>query len=111
MTEHENAEQIGRLAEEYSHTRGKLNHVSEKLNHFYISCQAIGNQQVFQILRVENGKLLFNSPPGYPPNQVKNLEGLLNHSQLIEVIEEKQRLANELESLAERLRALAPHLL
>jgi len=95
------------LVEEYSDLRGKLNHVIEKLNRFQSSCQVIMNPQTFQSLRVEHGKLVFNK---YQPQVQGNLEGLLDHSQLKEVIEEKQRLTDEVKALRDRLTAVAPHL-
>jgi hypothetical protein len=107
MTEHEKDQQIGKLAEEYSDARGKLNHVTEKLARFQSACQIIVNPQSFQSLRVEEGKLVFNKPPTQPTG---NLDGLLDHSQLKEVIEEKQRLAGEVQRLRQRLVGLTPHL-
>jgi len=95
------------LVEEYSHARGKLNHVIEKMSRFQASCQIISNAQSFQGLRAEDGKVVFTRSQAQPH---ANLEGLLDHSQLKETLEEKQRLAGEVQSLRERLSALAPHL-
>lgn len=111
MTEHEKAQQIGELAEQYSHVRGQLNHVTEKLAKAQIAAQLLGNQQVFQSLRVEKGALLFNNSNNYQPQPRPSLDGLVGHTELIKIVEEKQRLTAELQGLAERLRALAPHLL
>ena len=112
MTENEKAEQIGRLAEEYSRVRGKLNHIIEKLNHLQSLYSILSNPQTFQSLRIENGKLLLTPNPAFPyGQQAPNLDGLLDHPQLLEIVEEECNLTKELESLTGRLKALAPHLL
>jgi len=107
MTEHEKDQQIGKLVEEYSHAKGKLNHVIEKLNQFQASCAIMANAQSFQSLRVQDGKLSFNR---FAPQPHGSLDGLLNHSQLTEVVEEKYRFTEEVKSLRDRLVAVAPHL-
>ena len=95
MTENEKAEQIGKLAEEYSHARGKLNHVQEKLNRMQSDMQALNNPQAFQSLRVENGEIKYNPFPAQYNQPVSKLEGLLDHKQLFEILEEKQRLTKD----------------
>lgn len=107
MSENEKLEQIGRLAEEYSHLKGQLNHVVEKLNHAQACYQVLSNPGTFQGLRAQNGKLIIPQQYGVPP---KDMGGLLNHSQLVEVLEEKERLSKEIQAVTERLRAVAPHL-
>jgi len=109
MTENEKAEQIGKLAEHYSHLRGELNHVIQKLNNTQTAYQALGNPMAFQSLRVENGKIFYTSQQYGQP--VPSIDGLLAHQQLKEIIEEKQRLTKELEVIGQQLKALAPHLL
>ena len=112
MSENEKAEQIGKLAEEYSAARGHLNHVQERLTRFWSEIVPLANQQIFQTLRVDDGVIKFNPAPPYQRQTAhSSLEGLLDHKQLKEVLEEKQRLAEEISKLAERLKALAPHLL
>jgi hypothetical protein len=113
MSEHEKYEQVGRLAEEVSHAKGKLAHVNEKLNRAQLSYAYAGHQQVFPLLKTNGGSLVVpnvqNFRPGtQPPN---TLEGLLSHHELIQVLEEKERLTAELAGLTARLKELAPHLL
>jgi hypothetical protein len=47
MREREKAEQIGELAEKYSHTHGKLNHIEEKLRRFQGCLQMLNNPPLF----------------------------------------------------------------
>jgi hypothetical protein len=77
MSEHEKFEQVGRLAEEYSHLKGQLNLVTP--NHGYANSA--------------------------------NPEFLLGHHELLEAFRERERLTGEVNEVAARLKALAPHLL
>ena len=108
MTENEKLEQIGRAAEEYSHLKGRLNHVNEKLTQAQAAYQFLGQIQNFQNLRVQDGRLVNPAQYGAPP---QSLEGLLNTCELVEVLTEQQRLSAELANSGTRLKALAPHLL
>jgi hypothetical protein len=111
MSEHEKYEQVGRLAEEYSELKGHLAHVQEKLSlaqQDYVAASQ-GPQGVTG-LRVMNGKLVAGPSP-QSGNRQRDLEHLLNSHQLIEVLEERNRLQKEIAEKAARLKALAPHLL
>jgi hypothetical protein len=46
-----------------------------------------------------------------PSSERKTLEGLLNYQELMEDLKHRDDLTGELGKIAERLRALAPHLL
>jgi len=107
MSEQEKREQIGKLAEEYSEVKGKLNHLAEKLSRAQSDYQILGQAQNFNNLRVDGGKLVFQAAPS---NQ-RVLENLLNSNQLVELLTERDRLNGELREISERLKALAPHLL
>jgi hypothetical protein len=111
MSEQEKYEQVGRLAEEVSHIKGKLAHLNEKLTRAQMGYQFLGNPGMFSQLRVEDGKLAL--PPNYVQrNQQQNqLDGLLSTHELIQVLEEKERLTAEFNDVAARLKTLAPHLL
>jgi hypothetical protein len=107
MSEKEKLEQIGEAVEVYSRLRGELSHITEKMTKTQQS-YAFANQQ-FATLRVENGKLILQ--PSGNPNQPRDLEGLLNAHELVDLITERNRLNSELAEATARLRALAPHLL
>ncbi len=112
MSEEEKYEQVGRAAEHYSHLKGELNHVQEKLNRAFMEMQFLVQQnQIFQTLKAEGGKVTYVPPPQLRGQALHSFEGLLNHHELVHVLEEKQRLAAELHEATERLKALAPHLL
>jgi hypothetical protein len=110
MSEDEKAEQIGKLAVEYSEARGKLNHINEKLNRAHAAYMVLGVRQSFDRLRVIDGVLSAPTPPNFnaTPSRV---DGLLGTEQLIHVVEERDQCSSELDRLTERLRAVAPHLL
>ena len=79
MSENEKAEQIGKLAEEYSAARGHLNHVQERLTRFWSEIVPLANQQIFQTLRVDDGVIKFNPAPPYQRQTAhSSLEGLLD---------------------------------
>src|ERR1700731_3034029 len=109
MSEHEKYEQVGRLAEEISHAKGKLAHVNEKLTRAQgdYAYASMSNSQVFQQLKAHEGKLIV--PMTHPNQPPRTLEGLLGTHELIHVLEEKQRLTVELNGLTSRLKELAPH--
>jgi hypothetical protein len=48
---------------------------------------------------------------GRAPGQPTQLEALLNEHELIEVLEKRQRITEELNAATARLRGLVPHLL
>jgi hypothetical protein len=108
MSEHEKRDQIGHLAEECSHVRGKLNHIMEKLNRVQAACNLLNAPQVFQNLRAHEGRLQINQPQYQ--QQWQNIEGLIGYKELVELVQEKQHLTHELETLKQRLQNLAPHL-
>jgi hypothetical protein len=110
MSEHEKREQIGKLAEEYSELKGKLGHVQERLLRSQQAYLMVGNQNAFANLKVQDGKLLTTGNPSNPA-MVRPVEGLLGEQQLIEILEERNKLTFELAELAVRLKALTPHLL
>jgi len=108
MSEQEKREQIGEAVEVYSRLKGELNHINEKLAHaqqdYAVASQVFGN------LHVDNGKLIV-PPQAYQAQSARSLEGLLNYTQLVELLTERDRLNAELGGAAARLKALAPHLL
>ena len=107
MSEQEKYVQVGRLAEEYGHIKGKLSHVQEKLNRAGIAYTTV--TQNFPNLTVVAGRLHKPNSP-YPSSQ-DALDHLLSSSELVDVLEEKNRLSKELSQAADRLKAVAPHLL
>jgi len=62
MSEHEKYEQVGRLAEEYSEVKGKLNHIQEKLMRSQQVYQQLANVNFFNSLRIVDGVLQYIIP-------------------------------------------------
>lgn len=110
MSEHEKLEQIGRLAEEVSRIKGELNQVSEKINRASAAYIRLAQSPMAVNWSVQNGQLHI-PPANQYPAQNADFDALLNKHQLIEVIEHRQRLTQELNAASQRLRGLAPHLL
>lgn len=106
MSEEEKEAQVGKLALEYSEVKGRLNHVEEKLNSFFVDAQTIvqtsgGNGLQLQVV---DGKPALAIQPG------KFLTGLIGSKELVEILEERDRLKIKVAQLTERVRSVAPHL-
>jgi hypothetical protein len=111
MTEHEKLQQIGGVAEEVSELKAGLNHITEKLTRAFTAYQLLTQGQSPNNWRVEGGKVIVPSMAGRAPGQPTQLEALLNEHELIEVLEKRQRITEELNAATARLRGLVPHLL
>ena len=108
MTEHEKLQQIGGLAEEVSELRAGLNHINEKLNRALHAYTAMTQGQNITNWRVEGGNLIVPQRPQLPPGLP---EALLNAHELIEVLEKKKHITEQLDAATARLKGLVPHLL
>jgi len=108
MSDDEKFAQIGRAAEDYSSLKGQVNQVRERIGHALSDYQLV--VQVFQNLRAESGKLVFPHA-AHMGNQPRSLDGLLNASELTELLNEQERLSNELNTAAVKLRGLTPNIL
>jgi hypothetical protein len=109
MSDAEKDAQVGRLVLEYSEIKGNLNRLDEKLNQARNQAQLLSQVQVISNLGivdgVPKGRILMN------PNADVLFDGLLGSRELAEVIESRKARQTELDGLAGRIRALAPHLL
>jgi len=109
MSDEEKLLQVGRLAEEYSKLKGELSHVTEKAaatqRAYAFAAQGFPN------IRVQGDKLVIQSQGAIRGQIPAELSALLNEHQLLELINERERLTRELKETGDRLRALAPHLL
>lgn len=108
MSDHEKLEQIGQMVEDYSHLKVELNHANDLLNKSSGEYQLAG--MTFQSLRVVEDKLVCPPLP-QTGNQQRILTHLLSSAELVQLLKERERITHELRSAAERLRAVAPHLL
>jgi hypothetical protein len=108
MSDHEKLEQIGQMVEDYSHLKVHLNHANELLNKANAEYQLAGI--TFQNLRVVEEKLICPPLP-QTGNQQKILSHLLSSAELIQLLKEREKITHELRAAADRLRAVAPHLI
>jgi hypothetical protein len=106
MSENEKREQIGTLVEEYSHLKGLSAQANEKLQKSQQAFQFVGNN--FQTARVVDGRLNFTAQR--PGMQATYLDSLLNETQFVEALIERDRLNKEILAISEQLKPLAPHL-
>jgi hypothetical protein len=107
MSEEEKEAQVGKLALEYSEVKGRLNHIEEKLQRFLLDCKHVAHPQGnTSMLRVVSEKPVMAVNPPQPP-----LDNLLSTHELVDVLEERERMKAEVAQFTERIRAVAPHLL
>lgn len=109
MSEEEKFMQIGRLAEEYSRFKEELNHVEKKVAR--VRQVYIFTTQNFQNLLVQGDKLVATPEPGIMQQPPADFHALLNMHELIELLNERERLRCEVKEIGDRLRTLAPHLI
>lgn len=108
MSEQEKYEQVGRLAEEYSQLKGELNHVNEKVAQARAAYQVVSNAFASDAIKVHDGKL-YNAPRGaIIQRNTPEITGMLSTRELIEALEHVDRVNEELQEKAQRLRSLAP---
>jgi hypothetical protein len=108
MSDHEKLEHIGQMVEDFSHLKIQLNHANEVLNKANAEYQLAGI--TFQNLRIVEDKLICPPLP-QTGNQQKVLNHLLSSAELVQVLRERERITVELRGVADRLRAVAPHLM
>jgi hypothetical protein len=113
MSDHEKYEQVGKLAEEVGHLKGKLNQVNEKLTRAYWAYQRMAQSQSPNNWDVTGETLLVpsNVGGGYNPGGPADLNALLDARELTAILQERKTLQAELDKASERLRGLAPNLL
>jgi len=87
-----------------------LNHIEEKLTRARLAFSILSNIQSFNAMKVADGVLVAPFPPHFNATP-RPVEGLLSNEQIIQVLAEKEQYSLELAYLAERLKALTPHLL
>jgi chemotaxis protein histidine kinase CheA len=109
MSEHEKLEQVGRLTEEVSHLRGQLNQINEKLARAYGGYMRLGQSTGPNYWTLEQGEIKAPSSQ-HPGNKPPDFTGLLSHHDLIEVLEHRKKLTDELKEASDRLTKLAPHI-
>lgn len=108
MSEHEKFEQVGRLTEEVSQLKGQLNQINEKLLRAYSAYMRLGQSNGPNNWTLEQGEI--KAPSSQPGSKPPDFSALLNHRELIEVLEHRKKVIDELKVATERLTKLAPHI-
>jgi len=110
MSDRDKLQQIGGAAQEVSELKVDLNHINEKLNQTLSAYQALAQSGGIESWRAQEGRLVVTPPPEFREKDYST-DGLLGLRELIEVLEEKQRILESLNAAISRLRGLVPHLL
>ena len=110
MSDRDKLQQIGGAAQEVSQLKVDLNNINEKLSQSLTAYQALAQSGGIESWRAQDGKLVI-APTAEFRGQGYSTDGLLGLEELIEVLEEKQRILESLNAAITRLRGLVPHLL
>jgi len=110
MSDREKLQQIGGAAEEVSQLKVDLNNINEKLKQSLSAYQALAQSGGIESWRVQDGKLILSASGDYR-GQDGSTDGLLGLKELVRVLEEKQRMLENLNAAIAKLRGLVPHLL
>lgn len=110
MSDREKLQQIGGAAEEVSQLKVDLNNINEKLKQSLGAYQALAQSGGIEGWRAQDGKLIVTSSGDYR-GQDLSTDGLLGLKELVKVLEEKQRILENLNAAIAKLRGLVPHLL
>lgn len=110
MSDRDKLQQIGGAAEEVSQLKVDLNNINDKLNQSLSAYQALGQSGGIESWRAQDGKLIVTASAEFR-GQDPSTDGLLGLQELVEVLEEKQRILESLNGAIAKLRGLVPHLL
>lgn len=109
MSDVEKDAQVGKLALEYSEVKGHLNQLSEKM--FRMRDQVVLLSQVGDIGGMDTVNGIPVGRSSLRPGSSVEFDGLLSSRELGALMEARKTKQQELDALAARLRAIAPHLL
>ena len=107
MGEHEDPQQIGRLAEDYARLKDEVYQVEERVSraHRAYLVAALSFEQVI----VQDGRLTVANSAELGGAAAANLENLMNSHELIGLFHERDRLRHELDEVRSRLRGWLTH--
>lgn len=112
MSEKEKYEQVGKLAEEVGHLKGKINELNERLMRAFQAYTRMTQSQGPNAWSVNGDNLQIpTNMGGYNPNSPVDFGALLDARELKAILQERQTLQAELNKATERLKGLAPNLL
>ena len=107
MSEHEDPQQIGRLAEDYARLKDEVYRVEERVGraHRAYLVAALSFEQII----VQDNRLTVANSEELGGAAAANLENLLNAHELIGLFHERNRLRGELDEVRARLRGWLTH--
>jgi hypothetical protein len=107
MSEHEEAHQIGSLAEDYARLKGEVSRVEERVERAHRACVAVAIS--FSDIVVEEDRLTLAGTDEQTKSSAAHLQNLLGTRELIELFHERSRLRAELEAVRVKLRGWLVH--
>jgi hypothetical protein len=107
MGEHEDPQQIGRLAEDYARLKDEVYRVEERVGrgHRAYLAAALSFEQII----VQDGRLTVANSEELGGAAAANLENLMSAQELIGLFQERDRLRHELDEVRSRLRGWLTH--
>ena len=107
MSEHEDPQQIGRLAEEYARLKDEVYRAEERVGraHRAYLVAALSFEQII----AQDGRLAVANSEELGGAAAANLENLLNAHELVGLFHERDRLRHELDEVRSRLRGWLTH--
>ena len=107
MSEHQDPQQIGRLAEDYARLKDEVYRVEERVGraHRAYLVAALSFEQII----VQDSRLTVANSEELGGAAAANLENLLNAHELTGLFQERNRLRGELDEVRARLRGWLTH--
>lgn len=105
MSEHQEPQQIGRLAEDYARLKDEVYRVEERVGRAHKACLIAAIS--FQDIVVHEDRLALGNGDGCNNG---HLENLLNTRELVELFHERARLRGELDRVRGELRGWLNHI-
>ena len=107
MSEHEDPQQIGRLAEDYARLKDEVYRLEERVAraHRAYLVAALSFEQII----AQDGRLVVANSAELGGAAAANLENLLNSHELLGLFHERDRLRHELDEVRSRLRGWLTH--
>ena len=108
MSEHQEPQQIGRLAEEYARLRDEVYRVEERVERAHRACLAVAI--FFQDIVVQEDHLTLRTSDELANSSTEHLQSLLSAGELVQLFHERNRLRTEMDDVRSKLRGWLNHI-
>ena len=108
MSEHQESQQIGRLAEDYARLKDDVRHIEDRVERVRRACQVVAIS--FADIVVHDDRLSIETPGEHTNGANGHLENLLNTRELTDLFNERRRLRCELDQVRGQLREWLNHI-